>query len=560
MFNGIRNFFSAPVFADEEKTRRAKLTSIMLHVIFASVLMAGLGMFLLSPADFLSNWVTPFVFGVMLLATLGLRFVLWRGHVRAVSISLVVLVFVIITLSLYAFGGVSNSTTVGYLLCIVIASLLLGERATVIMLILSVAALLAVWYGGEIGLIAPVEEAPLFDLIANSTIFVIIGLLLRNAVNSLAMALERARRNEQAQITANRELEALRESLEQQVAVRTQDLERRSAYLEATAQTGRVVTSILETELLLRRVVDLIRDRFDLYHVALFLLDASGQWAEFRAGTGEVGRLLQEQEFRLKIDEDSMVGWCVKHTQARVAQDTGAFSQRVGYPDLPEARSEAALPLIARGRVLGALSAQSARTGAFDADAVAVLQTLADQVAVALDNARLFSETQSALEAERRAYGEISREAWANAVRDQSLSGYSYVNQQITPIFRGAVASADEGRVTVALPITVRGATIGQVNLHRDAEANPWTKEEIALMQTLIEQLGLALDSARLYQDTQQRAAQERLIGEVTGRMRESLDVEWVLRTAARELGEALGVSRVSVRLVEPQSNTEGAA
>ncbi len=517
-------------------------------------------MFLLSPVSFLSNWVTLSILGMLLLAALGLRFVLWRGHVRAVSVSLVVLVFALITFALYTFGGVSNSTAVGYLLCIVIASLLLGQRATMIMLILSVAALLAVWYGGEIGLIAPGEEAPLFDLIANSTIFVIIGLLLRYAVSSLAAALERARRNEQAQIRANQELEALRESLELQVAARTQDLERRSAYLEATAQTGRVVTSILETELLLRRVVDLIRDRFDLYHVALFLLDASGQWAEFRAGTGEVGRLLQEQKFRLKVDEDSMVGWCVKHTQARVAQDTGNFSQRIGHPDLPETRSEAVLPLIARGRVIGALSAQSDRTGVFDADAVAVLQTLADQVAVALDNARLFSETQSTLEAERRAYGEISREAWANAVREQLLLGYSYVNQQVIPILRGAAASADEGLPTLALPITVRGATIGQVNLHRDAEGHAWTKEEIALLQTLIDQLGLALDSARLYQDTQQRAAQERLIGEVTSRMRESLDVEWVLQMAARELGEALGVSRVSVRLVEPQSNPEGAA
>lgn len=560
MPDGIKRFFTAPVFEDEEKTRRARMTSTMLHVIFFSVLLAGLLLFTLSPVEMLSSSFTLGAMGLALVAALGLRQVLWRGHVRLVSALLIALFFIVVTFALYTFGGVSNVSATGYLLCIIIASLLLGARAAIITLVLSIVMLVAVWYAGEIGLVLPLEDAPLFDLVVNIAVFVMGGLLLRYAVASLDEALTRARQNERAQREANRELQALRESLEQQVAERTQALERHTAYLEATTQTSRVVTSILDVELLIDRVTALIQERFGLYHVALFLLDSSGQWAQFRAGTGEVGRLLRAEGFRLPIDENSMVGWCVKHMQPCVAQDVQQFSPRVDHPLLHETRSEVALPLIARGRVLGALNAQSSQLGAFDAGIVVVLQTLADQVAVALDNARLFAEAQAALEAEQRAYRQMSREAWAEVVRAQLLAGYRYINQQAVPIFKGDVTLVASADGTLTLPIKVRGAVIGQVSFQREPAERRWNTTEIAVLQTLIEQLGLALESARLYLDTQQRAAQERLIGEITTRIRESLDMEWVLQVAARELAETLGASRVNVRLLEPTTAREGGA
>jgi GAF domain-containing protein len=268
----------------------------------------------------------------------------------------------------------------------------------------------------------------------------------------------------------------------------------------------------------------------------------------------------------LEVGGRSMVGWCTANAQARVAQDVRQETVRVDHPLLAAALSEAALPLAARGRVIGALSVQSDRLGAFDRDTVAVLQTMCDQVAVALDNARLFAESQAALEAERRAYGEIGREAWAEMLREGLAPGYRYVNKQVVPVedawqpemeaalreerkvVGGASETGPAGPV-IAAPIKVRGQTIGVIDVRKDAPGTQWTQEEIALLDTLTDQLGLALDSARLYEGTQRLAAREQMINTSTANIRSAATVDAILRRTVEELGRAFSASRASVRL-----------
>jgi GAF domain-containing protein len=241
-------------------------------------------------------------------------------------------------------------------------------------------------------------------------------------------------------------------------------------------------------------------------------------------------------------------------------------------PDLPETRSEIALPLRARGQVIGALDVQSRMPGAFSEEDVAVLQTLVDQVAVAIGNARLFQQAQASLEAERRARGELSRQAWQELLRTQPELAIVRDERGILPVdFRpdaeveqalqtGRVAmgegSQDDGAPAgLAVPIRVRGQVIGAIDAHKPAAGGQWTPEQIVLLQTLSEQVGDALEDARLYQETQRRAAQEQLLGEVTARMRESLEMETVLRTAAEEMRQTLGLDRVVVRLTSPDTD-----
>lgn len=361
----------------------------------------------------------------------------------------------------------------------------------------------------------------------------------------------------------------LRESirtLEQRVADRTRDLERRSAYQEASAQVSRAVTSILEPEPLIKQIVELIRGQFDLYHTALFLLDPTGQWAEYRAGSGETGRQILMEGLRLAINGRSMTGKCISSAKACIAQDVRTEKDRVDHPLLTETRSEATLPLIARGRVIGALSAQSALVNAFDPNTIAVLQNMVDQVAVALDNARLFAESQQALEAERRAYGRVGREAWIEMLKEGLTPGYRYANDQVSPasdvwhpemdaalqMGRSVVRHASGGAQTdtiYAAPIKVRGQTIGVLDLHKDAARGQWTPEEIALLETLTDQLGVALDSARLFEETQRRAAREQTINTITAAIRGTPAVDIVLQRTVEELGRAFGTSRASIRL-----------
>ena len=222
-------------------------------------------------------------------------------------------------------------------------------------------------------------------------------------------------------------------SLEQRVTDRTRDLEHRAVQLATAAEVSRAAASILDLETLTRQVVDLVRERFDLYYTGLFLLDPQGRYAVLEAGTGEAGQTMKNRGHRLEVGGVSMVGAACAQRQARIALDVGAEPVRFDNPLLPETRSEMALPLIVGGAVLGALDVQSTLPAAFSEEDIAVLQLVADQVAVAIQNARLFAEAQAALEAERRAYGEISREAWVQMIQSRGAQvGYTSDDQGIS--------------------------------------------------------------------------------------------------------------------------------
>ncbi len=358
-------------------------------------------------------------------------------------------------------------------------------------------------------------------------------------------------------------------TLEQRVADRTSALEQRAAELATAANVGRAAASILDLGALTRQVVELVRDGFDLYYAGLFLIPESqpgeeSKFAVLEAGTGEAGRRMKEAGHRLEIGGRSMVGAACARREARIAQSVGAEAVRFDNPLLPDTQSEMALPLVVGTRVLGALDVQSAEPGAFSREDIAVLQLVADQVAVAIANAQLFASAQSALEAERRAYGEIGRESWMRLSRGQAGLGYYSDERGVAPAtgqawpaktpfgepgWAGrAVVAAEDVEMALA-PIRVRDEVIGVVDARKPAGTGRWTAEELTVLDTLTDQLGVALDSARLYQETQRRVIQEQLTAEVTARMRQTLDVDSVLRTAVREMGAAFGLGKVEVRM-----------
>jgi GAF domain-containing protein/HAMP domain-containing protein len=364
-------------------------------------------------------------------------------------------------------------------------------------------------------------------------------------------------------------------SLEQRVTKRTYEMEQHSAYMQASAEVGRAASSILDADQLIQQVVGLIRERFGLYYVGLFLVDEAGEWAVLRAGTGEAGQAMLARGHRLRVGQ-GMIGWSIAHAQARVALQAEKDAVRSVTAELPDTRSEAALPLRSRGQIIGALTVQSAQFDAFDEDVIAVLQMMADQVAVALDNARLYTESRASLEAMRRAYSELSRKGWIELLRSQSDIGYRSGRGGVAPVegiqqqeIEQALQKGErivgngtdgDGESSLAVPIKVRDDVIGMLSTHKPAEAGEWTTDEIALLEALTEQLGLALEGARLYQEAQQSAARERLTREITDQMRRATNVEDVVRTAVDELFGMLGTSRAFVRLgvTQPAQGSDG--
>jgi len=339
--------------------------------------------------------------------------------------------------------------------------------------------------------------------------------------------------------------------IEVRLTERTQELESRSAYLETATGVSQAAASILEYDKLMLQVVELIRERFGFYFVGLFVVDATKDWAILRAGSGTVGQTLVAKGQRVPIGPPSMVSWCILNRRARALQDVAHDPIRQALPELPDTRSEAVFPLLVRGNIIGALSIEDDKLDTFIDETVTVLQTLTDQVAMALDNARLYTETQTMLETERRLISTASREAWGKLAATQLPGFYSdrrgvFVTEAAwRPEMKQAIATetvapAPDGGA-VAIPLRVRNTVIGALRFQRTGQGVAWNEEELGLLRTLVDQLGVALEGARLYQETQQRAAREQLSREITDKMRRATDMETLIQTTVQEVFAAFG-------------------
>jgi len=527
------------------------------------------------------------------------------------------------------------------------------------------------------------------------------------------------------------QMRVLIDSLELQVEART-------AQLQASAEVGRAAASILDPDQLLREVVDLITDRFGFYYAAVFTLDEAGKFAVLRAATGEAGQALLMGGHKLEVGGPSMVGTVTVTRKPRVALDVGREEIRFANPLLPYTRSEIALPLVVGDRLLGALDVQSTQEAAFDETSAAVLQSMADEIAIALNNAALYAESQRNVDALNRLL-EMSRDIVASRTLDdlraralkhiQSVIGtnnyyvvltdeaqteirfivqvrpdfgsvdvitrpfgsgrteyvirtrrplrmdaaeatfrlaqlglktweqqpgaflgvpivigdrvlgmiglqnfaedaaFSDLQERLTITLANQVgatlgnlrlaeetqraladldmanrrltgeawtryASAagvvsgewqsgqwvsikDEGgtlRVkdevqpltsnlqppisnlqsptsNLQLPIRVRGQTIGEFDLARVGEWPDWTPEDIAFAQSLVDQVGQTIETARLLEETERLAGRERVINDINSRVRRTVNLDSILKTAVNELGRSLGAARVFARI-----------
>jgi len=320
-------------------------------------------------------------------------------------------------------------------------------------------------------------------------------------------------------------LEKLQTSLEEQVAVQT-------AQISAVNEVGRAVSAILDPDELMERVVNLITDRFGHYYAALFLLDPSEKWAELRSATGEAGRLLKESRHRLEVGGNSMVGSAIAQRSARIALDVGAESVRFDNPLLPYTRSEIALPLIVGAQAFGALDVQSTTASAFHPQDIETLQNMANQVSVAIENARLFQEIRMRLQEVQTAQRQYLQDSWSDLAGEEKLE------------YDLGEADAAESRMDV--PLALRDQIIGQITLASDTE---WSSEDRGWIESVATQAAVALENARLMEESRAQAVIDRTVTEISKKIWSANTVDAILRTAAKEIGAALDASEATVEI-----------
>ncbi len=319
-------------------------------------------------------------------------------------------------------------------------------------------------------------------------------------------------------------------------------VERRTAQLQATADIGRATAGIRNLGELLELAVELIRGRFGFYHASIFLISESGEYAVLRESTGEIGAQLKARRHQLAVGSRSLVGWVTQNRKPRIALDVLGDPFHFKNPLLPETRSELCLPLLVGERLIGALDVQSKEANAFSEVDVQTLQALADQLSVAIENAQLFQQTQSALAEARAQYQQTAQATWRTALTSQ-------VSELVFDLEPGGAIS----EVPLTIPLRLRDEVIGVLELHGLPEGNRLREEELAVLETVTAQVSTALENAALYQDSQRRSRRDQLITEITDQIRASPNSSAILQGGLRQLGRALGATEVVVKL-QPQA------
>ncbi len=331
-------------------------------------------------------------------------------------------------------------------------------------------------------------------------------------------------------------------SKEQARQVETQKiaLERRANALEASARISRQIASITLHQDILNEAPKLFREEFSLNSVSIFLLNTENM-LRLTSCSGWNEQAKPTRDYVLSLDKD-IAGMAILNDRAYSDTDTEVKLEVA----LPETQSYSVIPLRGRDKTLGVFILQSESPSAFGAERLSILQMLVNHVAILLENADLLVQKEHALEAERRAYGEIAQTDWKDFIKSQNYAGYRRDEKGLTLTSTKPYLPEEKRVEAEQVPIRIRGKIIGHIDAHK-AKNRAWTASEKELLHILASRLETAMDSARLYQDSQQRVERERIISETSAQIRESLDIESVLETAARELRNALDLSEAEI-------------
>jgi GAF domain-containing protein len=402
-----------------------------------------------------------------------------------------------------------------------------------------------------------------------SGVYLSIGLILIGA-NIFRSWIEKARLKEMQEV--NRKLEDVASTLEGRVNERTAEIEqvngqnaRRAAQLKAVTELSEAIAQLQNLNDIFPATTRLISERFGFYHVGIFIVDQDRQYAVLQAANSEGGARMLKRNHRLQLGV-GVVGFSAQTGQPRIALDVGTDAVYFNNPDLPTTRSEVALPIRAQGKTIGVLDVQSTEAGAFSPEDLEVLTTLANQVSIALENARLLTEARAAYTQMQEVYNEFTRAEWSRTISQMQQPGFRYQVGRIEMLESAlqspeVVTAAQKGEVVtqqpngsggrrpiVAVPVKLRGEVIGILHIESNDPTKEWREDDLSLLQAVAERAAFAMENARLFQDARRRAAKERSISDATARISSAFNVENILQTTAEELERVLGGSEILIQ------------
>lgn len=379
------------------------------------------------------------------------------------------------------------------------------------------------------------------------------------AVNQMAVKISEAFSRKEHDLSQN---VALLQKQARELEQVSQKSDRRANQLKALALVAKAILSIQNLDNLLPRITVIISEQLSFYHVGIFLLDDAKEYAILTATNSVGGQRMLERNHRLKVGEEGIVGYAAGTIRPRLALDIDKDVVFFANPDLPETHSELALPLKIGLEVIGVLDLQSTQLSAFTEDDIDVFSMFADYVSLAIQNVRRLQEIQKTTIESDTLYRNYLRQEWKSFASQRRNLGYLYNISGSKPILQKQNAieiqqaiqsgkptiSQDKTQSRLSVPIKLRGQVIGVLNI-QSGGSHLWENDEIDIATAIADRVGLAVENARLLEDSQSRAARERTVGEITSKIGSSINIRNVLQTAVEELGHILPGSDVIIQL-----------
>lgn len=570
MLKAFWNLLQTPSFRDKEQNRLGGL----LHTITLGAWLVPLTLLLvpLLFPQFITRSIPAAI--VVILINLTVTVLTRSGYVRAASIIFVLSLTGTITFVSISFTAQPRPYILFFAWIIIFAGLLLGSNAATATAVYFALLQTTIIILAENGIIQSVNAQ--FSPIGNILVLAIGFLLISSTINLASRSIQnldtQTKKDEQDLKSSNQELTDLTDNLEKRIDDRTKELEKANLRIEKRAkqfqtisQVTRAIISTQNLQDLLPQIAQVISQQFDYYHIGIFLIDANREYAVLSASNSEGGERMLERSHRLRIGQTGIVGNVAKTGKVRIALDTGADAIYFNNPDLPDTRSEMALPLVqANGEIIGVLDIQSKISNAFYQEDIEILTTLADQVSVAIANARLYEETQKALIEADMVYRQDLKVGWEKFSRSQKLAGIrrrgmksSFLAEplelpgakevtQTGNIYQEKIDNTNSSQLTMA--VKLRDEAVGILNI-KAAMGRKWSTDEMDIINAIVERAALAIENARLLDESRRIAVKERMISDISAKIGKGTEIETILKIAVRELGIQISGAQVTVEI-----------
>jgi GAF domain-containing protein len=553
MLTGFKKFLRPPVSGEPEKAAQARSIYFILLVTFAlTILFIGYAIFFPPPGQLIIAIIAAGI-------EIGLLVLVQSKHIQLASSLFSFMLWVAIVVEVAIYGGIRDTGFGAFTAIILITGLTMGTRASLIFVVMTLLAGGGLAVAENQGLLPAYTSVPIFSvLISHSITLITVALLLQLAIRNISSIAHKAIENEKIEKDTNNRLQESQSDLK----LRTIALEHQNTALQTVTSVSRLTSQLKSEQELLEASVKVLEEQYKLEYVGIFVMEQTEDFAILQVSRAQVPNPLGTGEYKIPVVRSASSGLFMGSETLRFSVGNWVY-----YVDPPKQLADMKIsliyPLLTSDKLIGLLNIQTTSDDIQDNDNQ-TFQMLADQIALSMINIRLLNQQEQYIQEVGGTKGSSAQSAWMQLGMGRKL-GYTYdrirvmrVDQTFSPdvtnqLLAGKsvsfISAETPPRTRLAAPIILREAIIGVIGYDSNNIDHEWQDDEKALLETVASRVSLALENTRLVAEAEQRAERERVIGQITTRMRETLDIETILKTAVKEMRQSLELREAEVRM-----------